>query len=164
VDLRRAVAEARFRADLFYRLYEIEILLPPLFERKEDILPLVHHFLRLYAGDSAPRLSADAASLLTGYSWPGNIRELENCIRRALALRGEGPVLEADDLIVHLDQLPNGDFAASNSLDERSELLAVLDRAGGNKSRAADLLGVSRKTLYSRMRRLGIPLEGSDVL
>jgi DNA-binding NtrC family response regulator len=165
VDLRRAVAEARFRADLFYRLYEIEISLPPLSERKEDILPLVHHFLRLYAGESAPRLSADAASLLTGYSWPGNIRELENCIRRALALRGDGPALEAEDLIVHLDQLPSGDsFAAVDSLDERSELLAALDRAGGNKSRAADLLGVSRKTLYSRMRRLGIPLEGNEVL
>ena len=164
VDLRRAVAEGRFRADLFYRLYEIEISLPPLAERKEDILPLVHHFLRMYAGDSGPRLSPEAASLLTGYPWPGNIRELENCIRRALALRGEGPVLEADDLVVHLDQLPTGDFTVTDSLDERSELLAALDRAGGNKSRAADLLGVSRKTLYSRMRRLGIPLEGNELL
>jgi len=165
VDLRRAVAEGRFRADLFYRLYEIEIGLPPLAERKEDVLPLVHHFLRLYAGEAAPRLSPDAAALLTGYNWPGNIRELENSIRRALALRSEGPLLEADDLIVHLDQLPSAEgFAVTGSLDERSELLAALDRAGGNKSRAADLLGVSRKTLYQRMRRLGIPLEGSDAV
>ena len=160
VDLRRAVAEGRFRADLFYRLYEIEIGLPSLADRKEDVLPLVHHFLRLYAGEAGPHLTADAAALLTGYSWPGNVRELENCIRRALALRGEGPEMGADDLLPHLDQLPLAESGiATGAVDERSELMAALDRARGNKSRAADLLGVSRKTLYSRMRRLGIPLE-----
>jgi len=164
VDLRRAVAEGRFRADLFYRLHEIEIAVPPLAERIEDVIPLVHHFLRLYAPDAGLSVSPEAAALLTSYSWPGNVRELANCIKRALALRGEGTVLPAADLLAHLEQLPALEEPASPAPGERTSVIAALEQAQGNKSRAAALLGVSRKTLYARMRRLGIPLESDDSL
>ncbi len=163
VDLRQAVSAGRFRTDLFYRLNEIEIVLPPLSERMEDVLPLMHHFLRLYAGDAALTVSSEAASILTSYSWPGNVRELENCVRRILALReGDGPIT-AEELTPHLGQLEPGRGTARRApVEQRDEVVAALTRAHGNKSVAASFLGVSRKTLYSRMRRLGIALGGED--
>jgi DNA-binding NtrC family response regulator/Tfp pilus assembly protein PilF len=163
VDLRRGVAEGCFRADLFYRLHEIEIGIPSLAERIEDVLPLAHHFLRIYGGAAVPALSADASAALTAYPWPGNVRELENCIKRVLALGDLGETISAEDLEPHLARLPVewlGDRRPAPP-DERGTVLSVLDQARGNKSRAANLLGVSRKTLYARMRRLGIPLEDS---
>jgi DNA-binding NtrC family response regulator len=107
VDLRRAVAEKAFRADLFYRLHEVEIELPSLRERSEDVLPLARHFLRAYGGDPAPGIGEDTAKLLLAHPWPGNVRELENCIKRALALLPHmGDMLPAEALAEFFERTP----------------------------------------------------------
>jgi DNA-binding NtrC family response regulator len=166
VDLREAVAEKKFRTDLFYRLNEIEITLPPLIDRVEDILPLAHHFLRVYEPNAPMSILPEAAAMLTSYPWPGNIRELENCIKRVLALRDshETGDLRVEELIPHIGQFEPRVLGPSNAPGERAEIMAALERARGNKSTASTLLGVSRKTLYSRMRRLGIPLDASTTV
>ena len=166
VELRRAVAEKKFRPDLFYRLHELEIQLPALRERPEDVLPLARHFLLAYGGSAAPVLSDSAGNLLVAYPWPGNVRELENCMKRALALVAHGGgTIDADalePLLVGALSLTAPDIGGSAVLAtrladaDRRELLSVLDEAQGNKSRAAERLGISRKTLYARMRRLGL--------
>ncbi len=166
VELRRAVAEKRFRADLFYRLHEIEIQLPPLRDRPEDVLPLARHFLRAYGGSGAPELDESAANLLVGYGWPGNVRELENCMKRALALAAvDGEPLTGVSLDPLLSgslgdlDLPAPQLRAQLAEADRREILGVLEEAQGNKSRAAERLGISRKTLYARLRRLGLEVE-----
>ena len=169
VELRRAVAEKSFRADLFYRLHELEIQLPALRERPEDVLHLARHFLAAYGGPEAPSLSESAGNLLVSYPWPGNVRELENCMKRALALVAHGGgVIDADALEPLLvGALATASAEASSGVllgarladADRRELLSVLDEAQGNKSRAAERLGISRKTLYARMRRLGLAAD-----
>ena len=175
VDLRRAVAEKHFRADLFYRLYEVEIPLPALRERTEDVLPLARHFLRAYGGDPSPAIGEDTAKLLLAHPWPGNVRELENCIKRALALLPRtGDTLPADGLAEFFEHMPmpqtrpisfdDGEISRASlkaqvAEADRRDLVRALDEAQGNKSRAAERLGVSRKTLYARMRRLGLEVD-----
>jgi len=179
VDLRRAVAEKQFRADLFYRLHELEIELPALRDRTEDILPLARHFLRAYGGDASPMIDDATASLLVSHPWPGNVRELENCIKRALALQPRpGEPLQPDALAEFFERDPLAGSTASPRANDaaaalrsgaalraqiaesdRREIVRVLEEAQGNKSRAAERLGVSRKTLYARMRRLGLEVE-----
>jgi len=175
VDLRRAVAEKAFRADLFYRLHEVEIELPSLRERSEDVLPLARHFLRAYGGDPAPGIGEDTAKLLLAHPWPGNVRELENCIKRALALLPHmGDMLPAEALAEFFERTPmppprpvsfeDGDLSRASlkaqvAEADRRDLVRALDEAQGNKSRAAERLGVSRKTLYARMRRLGLEVD-----
>ena len=174
VDLRRAVAEKHFRADLFYRLYEVEIELPALRERSEDVLPLARHFLRAYGGDPSPAIGEDTARLLLNHPWPGNVRELENCIKRALALLPRtDDMLPADALAEFFertpmpsprpvsfdDELSRASLKAQVAEADRRDLVRALDEAQGNKSRAAERLGVSRKTLYARMRRLGLEVD-----
>ncbi len=169
VDLRRAVAAGRFRADLFYRLHEIEIALPALRERSEDILPLTRHFLKAYGGDLAPDLDDNATRVVLSHTWPGNVRELENCVKRALALLPEGETSIPGDIVASFLErgaemlaapTPEGPGARAQVAEaERRAIVAALDTAQGNKSRAAERLGVSRKTLYARMRRLGMEVE-----
>jgi DNA-binding NtrC family response regulator/tetratricopeptide (TPR) repeat protein len=168
IDLRRAVAEKRFRADLFYRVHEIEIAVAPLRERKEDVLVLARHFLRAYGANPGLDFDATAAELLLAHPWPGNVRELENTIKRALALL---PVSDAPLTAAVLQPLMASVTAAVEpelfgeeargtvAESDRRELLGALDEARGNKSRAAEMLGISRKTLYARMRRLGLEVE-----
>ncbi|MEP7028717.1 MAG: sigma 54-interacting transcriptional regulator [Candidatus Eisenbacteria bacterium] len=180
VDLRRSVAERSFRADLFYRLHELEIELPALRDRSEDVLPLARHFLKAYGGDANPVIDDATARLLLSHPWPGNVRELENCIKRALAMQSRaGEPLQPDALAEFFERAPakapfeaaprsvrEDDAAAAQrsgaalraeiAESDRREILRVLDEAQGNKSRAAERLGVSRKTLYARMRRLGL--------
>jgi len=175
VDLRRAVAEKNFRADLFYRLYELEIELPALRERSEDVLPLARHFLRAYGGDPSPAIGEDTAKLLLAHPWPGNVRELENCIKRSLALLPRmGDTLPVEALAEFFERTPmpqtrpvsfdDGEFSRASlkaqvAEADRRDLVRALDEAQGNKSRAAERLGVSRKTLYARMRRLGLEVD-----
>jgi len=175
VDLRRAVAEKAFRADLFYRLHEVEIELPSLRERSEDILPLARHFLRAYGGDPSPAIGEDTAKLLLAHPWPGNVRELENCIKRAIALLPRmGDTLPAEALTEFFERTPmppprrvsfedgessRASLKAQVAEADRRDLVRALDEAQGNKSRAAERLGVSRKTLYARMRRLGLEVD-----
>ncbi len=157
-ELRSSEGERTFRRDLLYRLNEIEMHIPPLSERREDVLPLARHFLGFYGGPSAPALAADAEALLRSYDWPGNVRELENLMRRLAALHPEGTAVDAAAL---LPLLAAGQAAAEpgpRADEERREILAAYQTTGGNKSRMAELLGVSRKTLYARLKRLRLEL------
>jgi DNA-binding NtrC family response regulator len=172
-DLPAAIAEGSFREDLYYRLNAIEIVVPPLRERTEDVLPLARHFIETTASaenTEPPTLSREAEQALVGHDWPGNVRELQNRIQRATLVRHE-QVLHPDDLglSVHssIPAPPAAESASGasprdagpGSDRERHELEAALLEAGGVVSRAAAQLGLSRQALYRRMERLGIELE-----
>ena len=149
-DLKAMIRSGQFREDLYYRLNLIEIELPPLRERRDDILPLAEHFL----GDAVP-LSASAREALLRHDWPGNVRELKNAIQRAQLLARHERI-EAADL-----GLPQP-AAAGRGQDEepdRGEIEAALARASGVVSQAATELGLSRQALYRRMDKLGIARE-----
>ncbi len=150
-DLAALIRDGRFREDLFYRLNTIEIALPPLAERSEDILPLAEHFL-----DDGAVLSDDARDALAAYPWPGNVRELKNTIERAKLLCGR------EDISVANLGLPMVAPGATRSLDDpsREAVEEALRKAGGVISQAARTLGLSRQALYRRMQRFGIPTEG----
>jgi transcriptional regulator with AAA-type ATPase domain/Tfp pilus assembly protein PilF len=159
-ELRDCSRDKQFRRDLLFRLNEIEIRLPALHERRDDILPLARHFLAFYGGLEGPRLTRDAEAVLGSHAWPGNVRELENVMKRVAALyHGDGAV-DAAALLPFLSDSagPAPMDAAERRASERDEILAAVQHSGGNKSRAAELLGVSRKTLYARIKRLGIEL------
>jgi transcriptional regulator with PAS, ATPase and Fis domain len=161
-DLRQAIRAARFREDLFFRLNVIELAVPPLRDRKEDILPLADTFLRSFSAGSGggPRtLSPAARAALLEYAWPGNVRELMNRIQRATLITS-GSVLGAEDLELttrSFPPAPDGEEEASGT--ERHEIERVLLDSGGSVSKAASRLGVSRQALYRRMEKLGIVLE-----
>src|SRR5262245_29734831 len=157
--LRGGDAERLFRRDLLYRLNEIEIRLPALRERVEDIVPLARHFLSFYGGIEGPRLSHDAESLLVSYGWPGNVRELENVMKRLAALHADSGELDARAILPLLADPPQrANEQADRRANERDEIVAAWRQAHGNKSRLADLLGISRKTLYARLKRLDLTL------
>jgi DNA-binding NtrC family response regulator len=166
LDIERAVAENRFRLDLYYRLSVITIPLPTLRERREDIPLLAARFLQ-NACSRAHRhveISAPALAALTAYDWPGNVRELENMVER-LVVFSRGTTVDVADLPATLQQRP-ADLKASlfedlPSLDEleRRYLKHVLEAVGGNRTRAADVLGIDRRTLYRMAERFGIDLK-----
>jgi two-component system response regulator AtoC len=152
-DLPSLVREAKFREDLLYRLDVVHLLLPPLRERREDIPSLVEHFASLHArGGARPVVTKDAMARLTAYDWPGNVRQLENVVARALALNVTG-VVGPQDFPEPIGDAPKklaGLAGDMPSLAELSRRYAahVLQQVGGNKSEAARLLEVDRKTLY----------------
>ncbi len=159
-DLRAAVECGAFRKDLFDRLAAFTILLPPLRLHKDDIPELVNHFLdRCRVGRRPrPKISGEAMRLLTAYDWPGNIRELENCVARALAL-SSGPIIYSNDLPSPLHHSltsrlarNEGSRPGSRQIGKRSVLWAV-GQTGGNKLRAAELLGIGRSTLYRKLKQ-----------
>jgi DNA-binding NtrC family response regulator len=164
VDLERAVAGQRFRQDLFYRLSVIVIALPPLRERRGDIPMLIEQFLR---GSSVRRglsvaITPAAVEALTHYEWPGNVRELENTIERLVVFsRGEIDVSDLPPAVLAAPPLRDHLFEGLPTLDEleRRYLLHVLEEMGGNRSRAAEALGIDRRTLYRMAERFGIPLK-----
>jgi len=149
-DLPAMIRAGSFREDLYYRLNTVELSLPPLAERREDILPLAQHFL----ADGKP-LSAPALQALQRHNWPGNVRELRNVIQRA-ALLAQGARIEVADL--NLPRAPARPTAASDEPD-REHIVSALERAGGVIAQAAAELGLSRQALYRRMDRHGIPRE-----
>jgi DNA-binding NtrC family response regulator len=166
VPLEQAVAEDRFRPDLYYRLSVIVIRVPPLRERRADIPLLIGSFLEAAwaRAGKKPVLSADALDALMRHAWPGNVRELRNTIER-IVVSSRGSVIEALDLPdtvlatrSHPDDLS---FANLTTLDdlERRYLLHVLDAANGNRTRAAEILGIDRRTLYRMAARFGIELK-----
>jgi DNA-binding NtrC family response regulator len=161
-DLRRAIADGRFREDLYFRVNVIEVAVPPLRSRPEDILPLARAALDAIASEAAAeprRLSPDAEKALLAYPWPGNVRELFNRIQRA-ALVGGGEALTAADLALSRDAGEGlAPPAPSSTLDERVLFEETLKRHAGSVSRAAEDLGVSRQAFYRKMERLGIVLE-----
>ena len=170
-DLERAAAEARFREDLFYRLAVFRIHLPPLRERGDDVLLLADHFVRQLGGNMGklePGLSREARALLVAHSWPGNIRELQNAVERALIL-AEGELISAGHLGIAARPLgdvvtpvtPTPDVERPTEVRalgelERQMIVEALRRANGNKSRAAAELGLSRTQLLRRVRRFGL--------
>jgi DNA-binding NtrC family response regulator len=152
----------RFREDLYFRLNVITVALPALRERREDIPPLVAHFLKTrQLGKRSMTVDPEAMALLSAYDWPGNVRELANVIERAQIL-AEGDTITADDLpesLLNAAPPSPGTVAASpDALDvvERNHVLAVLARTDGNKVHAAKALGVSRRTLYRLIEKYGL--------
>ncbi len=160
-DLRGEAGERLFRRDLLFRLNEIEIRIPALRERGEDIVPLARHFLGFYGGLEGPRLDAGAESVLRAHSWPGNVRELENVMKRLGALHSGEGTLDAAALLPLLESHDAAPAMAAGARGEhdRVAILEAWGRADGNKSRLAALLGVSRKTLYARLKRLELELH-----
>jgi DNA-binding NtrC family response regulator len=159
------VLAGRFREDLFYRLKVVTVLLPPLRDRKEDVLPLAEHFIARYAqslGKPTRGLSDGARQRLLAHDWPGNVRELEGCIQRAVVLT-RSEELEPGDLACEGlgAASPCAGGATQPLADtirdaERSHLSQVLQSVGGERKRAADVLGISRKTLWKKMKLLGL--------
>ena len=175
-DLQKMVAEGTFREDLYYRLNIIPIHLPPLRERKEDIPLLVQHFLKKFSapesGMAGPKpatlsISQQAMRCLMAYAWPGNVRQLENAIERAVALSGGRSQIETSDLTPDIQQastagaapdvnLPEGgvDFDGYISRIEHDLIRRALEKTGGNKGRASKLLNLKRTTLVEKLKRL----------
>jgi transcriptional regulator with PAS, ATPase and Fis domain len=184
-DLRGLVAEGRFRGDLYYRLDGITIPVPPLRARPADVPRMAEHFLAAAAGRAgraAPRLSPDVVEVLTKYAWPGNVRELRNVMERAVALCGGGALTvahvvlqaglpiaglpgtrEPPDWVPAAGAPPPRDAASGGRLlrldpqRERAIIVEALERAGGNQSKACELLGISRRTLLHRLDEHGLP-------
>jgi two-component system, NtrC family, response regulator HydG len=165
-ELDREVKEGRFREDLYYRLNVIPVHLPPLRERKEDIPALAHHFLTFYGERNKKEIreiSPKALDLLVRYDWPGNIRELENCLERAVIVsRGEAiapldlpPAIRNLSVEKESSEIP---FPAGLSLQdaEKALIFKTLEDAGGNRSRAAEILGINRRTLQMKLKEYGI--------
>jgi DNA-binding NtrC family response regulator len=176
-DLRREIREGRFREDLYFRLNVIELDLPALCERPDDILALARYFLETHATDGPVVFDSDAERALLRYDWPGNVRELENRVRRAILI-AKGGVVRAADLALEtaakpsaapreerasqlIPSAPAPTSARSETVDEveRVRVEEALKRAQGVISRAAAELGMSRQALYRRMERLGMALE-----
>jgi DNA-binding NtrC family response regulator len=164
VDLEREVAGQRFRQDLFYRLSVIVIRVPSLRERREDIPLLIQTFLQNACSRAGRRveLSTAAIAALTAYRWPGNVRELENTIERLVVL-SRGSIIDVQDLPFKASgpDLHERLFADLPSLDEleRRYLVHVIEQVGGNRTRAAEVLGIDRRTLYRMAERFGIDLK-----
>ncbi|MGN6235616.1 sigma-54-dependent transcriptional regulator [Dyella sp.] len=150
-DLKAMIKAGTFREDLYYRLNVIDVNLPPLAERADDILPLAEHFL-----DGRAELGDAAREALQSYPWPGNVRELKNAIERAALLSGGRPITP------ELLNLPAVAPSAVRNLDEpsRESVEAALARADGVVSRAAQALGLSRQALYRRIERYGLAVNG----
>ena len=165
VDLRRAVTAGQFREDLYYRLNVVPITVPPLRDRRGDIPALTAHFLAKHAarfGKPVTEISPGALELLQRYDWPGNIRELENVVERAVALSREGSI-QLGDLPVDLALGPGMvarkerlQFREARQEFERQLILRALDEAGGNQTVAARSLGLHRNTLLVKMAQLGL--------
>lgn len=185
-DLRKEVAQGRFREDLFYRLNVVQVIIPPLRERQEDILVIAEHVLDTCSGKLNKKLrgfSPPARELLLRYSYPGNVRELENVVERAVALGHERDVIQPADLCgfqscPYLGGPPQDScgfcsegltggakkvdivltsLAAAREGFEKEYILSVLERAEGSRTAASKILGLSRKALWEKCKRYGIP-------
>jgi two-component system response regulator AtoC len=166
-DLEVEVREGRFREDLYYRLNVVSVRLPPLAERPEDLPPLIRHLMTRHArrlGRAEPALAPEAARVLLDYAWPGNVRELENALERAMVL-ARGGAIGPEDLPAAVlagaargAGTPGADLTLGHqaAAAEAAAIKAALERVGGNRRQAAQILGISVRTLFYRLRRLGI--------
>jgi len=168
-NLEEEVKKGSFREDLFYRISVFTISIPPLRERREDIPPLVEHFLQKYSqklGVGPMRISREAMELLEDYPWPGNVRELENVIQRAMILCKKGTIIK-EDLPLRIQGYAEEETLGERvGLEERIKrlteqlereiILRTLEKCGGNRTQTARELQISRKTLFNKMRRYGI--------
>lgn len=173
-DLEAAYRAGTFRKDLYFRLNVVTIHLPALRDRRSDIPVLVHHFLDRYARGENLQVTAAAMKSLLQYDWPGNIRELENCIARAVTL-GDHRTIDVGDLppaIRSESSLPSTtsiEDSASLSTTalaemERMTILRVFEQAGGDKALAGKMLGISRATLYRKLKRYNIPMRAENAI
>jgi nitrogen regulation protein NR(I) len=187
-DLKQAIVEGRFREDLYYRLAVVPIALPPLRERREDIPPLVRHFIQKYdqrLGKRVEGIEEEALALLMSYSWPGNIRELENLMERSV-LFADTPLIQASALpdglrergphlptplsgVPPLAPLPAPGGASMKEIVRQAQaglekelITRALEETGGNVTRAAKRLQISRKSLQVKMKELGLRGTGED--
>jgi two-component system, NtrC family, response regulator AtoC len=169
-DLEEAYRAGTFRKDLYFRLNVVTVQLPSLRERRSDIPMLTHHFLGRYAQGAQTQVSAAAMKSLLQYDWPGNVRELENCVARAVAL-GDGKLIDVADLppAIRTEQpdSPGNYSADAASLSttalaemERMTILRVFEQANGDKVLTGKMLGISRATLYRKLKRYNIPVKG----
>jgi two-component system, NtrC family, response regulator AtoC len=172
-NLDMVVGDGTFRADLLYRINSFQIHLPPLRERPEDIEPLMHHMLKKLGGSHPPHVTDDVIEKLRSYQWPGNVRQLRNCLERAVLLSNEG-VITAHELPPEIARL-NGSMpfipvqtssapstavagesvgANTGSLRdvEKQQIIAALEKTGWHRGKAAEMLGISPSTLYRRLR------------
>jgi two-component system NtrC family response regulator len=160
-DLKTLIKEGRFREDLFYRLAEIVINIPPLRERKGDAALLAHAFVRRFSAEQNGgnmTLTEDAIRAIESHPWPGNVRELENCVKRAVIM-ADGVQITRDDIGLDTQEDARSEFIDLRSIRdeaERSAVVTALGRANGNVVRAAEILGISRPTLYDLMHRLSL--------
>ena len=160
-DIGKLIREGRFREDLYYRLKVIDIELPPLRDRKEDIPLIIQHFIAKFNKNlkkNVSGISADALKLLLNYAWPGNVRELENIIERAITLT-QSEVISPEDLPTPMAHEEDKDSTGKALREkytvdqlEKEYIKKVLIEAGGNKSKAAQILGLDRKTLYRKLQ------------
>lgn len=167
-DLEAMVKDGTFREDLFHRINVVPIVLPPLRERRDDFEPLVAHFAKVFgAQNNRPntKVADDALALIAAQRWPGNVRQLQNFIERLMVLAPEGDVIDAATVQKELtraglDAKPNegtGETLPERRKDaERAAVEEALQKAGGNRSVAARILGVSRRTLYNKLEALGL--------
>ena len=164
-DLRKAIEKQEFREDLYYRLNVVNIELPPLRERKEDIPLLAEHFLNKFAADNRKEVtgfSPDAMEFLLGYDWPGNVRELENAIERAVILAKDSLITVADLPQENLSLVRLASTGKNLKEVEKNHVLNVLRKTGGNYSEAARILGISRMTLYNKAKEYGSDVKKLD--
>jgi two-component system, NtrC family, response regulator AtoC len=175
-DLEEAYRAGTFRKDLYFRLNVVTVQLPSLRERRSDIPMLTHHFLGRYAHGSQMQVTAAAMKSLLQYDWPGNVRELENCVARAVAL-GDGKIIDVADLppSIRAEQGEGGSAGTKiqdvTSLSttalaemERMTILRVFEEANGDKALTGKILGISRATLYRKLKRYKIPVKGEEEL
>jgi two-component system response regulator AtoC len=178
-DLLTQVRSGEFREDLYYRLNVIPIHIQPLRQRREDIPPLVSHFVKKFCAEqqvAVKRVSHDAIKHLVAFDWPGNVRQLENAVEMAVALSGDREFLEASDFPVvakensedemfrHVDLPEEGvDFNTLISELERRLILQSLNVTGGNKKRAASLLQLKRTTFVEKLKRMGLESDAADL-
>ncbi len=156
-DLHEAVAKGEFRQDLLFRINTIHIHIPPLRNRKEDIVPLAERFIERYAqkyGKAGLMLSGDAAEKLKAHPWDGNIRELQNTIEKAVIMC-DGDIISPDHLELHTSQRPLNESQTLEEM-ERQTIANATAQCGGNLSQVAQQLGITRQTLYNKIKRYGL--------
>jgi DNA-binding NtrC family response regulator len=174
-DLLAEVRCGQFRGDLYYRISGLSVRVPPLRERRSEIEPLARHFIQLFskaANEPAPELSQAAVAALKAHSWPGNVRELRNVIERAVLIAGGGTIGEAQILLdlppphdassewdapTRVDEMLDETVRRPGDPLERERLVTALDACAGNQRRAAELLGISRRTLVNRLNKWKLP-------
>ena len=171
-DLEAAYRDGTFRKELYFRLNVVTVHLPPLRERRSDIPTLVHHFLNRYAPTASLQVTPAAMKSLLKYDWPGNVRELENCIARAITL-GDQQVMDVKDLppAIRAEQPVNTEMTPTDAASlsttalaemERMTILRVFEQAHGDKALAGKMLGISRATLYRKLKRYNIALRADS--
>ncbi|MCA9323459.1 MAG: sigma-54-dependent Fis family transcriptional regulator [Planctomycetes bacterium] len=164
LELRQMVDEGRFREDLFYRLNVVPIKLPPLRDRGGDIPLLARHFINQKGGGRSYEIKPETMAAMEAYYWPGNVRELEHAVERAIAFAGQGRILRKEHLVessrVHKKALavPGHLMTLREAAEEaeKSHILEILKITNGHKAQAADILGISRKNLWEKMRQYGV--------